>query len=683
MFRTLPIVLVLTIWSGSAAAQSPAPFLSEPVLSALAQETSGEAAKLHVERFSGLHRMRGSRPFRSATDYIVEKLKAYGLKDARVESLKADGVTFYGTQRSRQPWNAEFAELWELRETPQGFERAERLASFDAIPLTLAQDSSSGQVTAELVDVGAGTKEADYAGKDVKGKLVLISSQPEAAAPLAVERFGAAGMLSYAQNQRTAWWREDETLVRWGHLDDFAKTPSFAFMLSLKQARRFQERLAGGERVRLEANVRAGRSKGAYEIASATIPGREKDEVVFSCHLDHPRPGANDNASGCAAILESARTLAELVRQGRLAQPRLTLRFVWPPEVEGTLALLAAKPEWAARVKAAIHLDMVGGGPETKAVFHVTRGPASRPSFVNDVAEALADFANDESYRFAASGQADFPLVSREGGKEPLRAEAAEFSMGSDHQVYADASFGIPAIYMNDWPDRYIHTTGDTPANIDPTKLKRAAFLAAASGYVLATLGEAQVPELLGVIESNALRRSARMLERRATLPGDEAANLTRFQLAFERGVVDSVERFTPLAPASRERAKQFLDRLEALVGAPALSAVGAGAAGDAALVFRRAAEPRGPMTAFGYDYLPDKYGAEKTESLQLLKFEGLRGDGGDYAYEALNFADGRRSVQDIRDALSAEYGPVPLEAVLEYLRALESIGVLTLAPPR
>ncbi len=39
-----------------------------------------------------------------------------------------------------------------------------------------------------------------------------------------------------------------------------------------------------------------------------------------------------------------------------------------------------------------------------------------------------------------------------------------------------DSSFGIPAIYMNDWPDRYIHTNFDTAANIDTTKLKRAAL---------------------------------------------------------------------------------------------------------------------------------------------------------------------------------------------------------------
>jgi len=45
----------------------------------------------------------------------------------------------------------------------------------------------------------------------------------------------------------------------------------------------------------------------------------------------------------------------------------------------------------------------------------------------------------------------------------------------ADHAVYQDSSFRIPAIYLNDWPDRYIHTNFDTAANIDPTKLLRAA----------------------------------------------------------------------------------------------------------------------------------------------------------------------------------------------------------------
>ena len=47
------------------------------------------------------------------------------------------------------------------------------------------------------------------------------------------------------------------------------------------------------------------------------------------------------------------------------------------------------------------------------------------------------------------------------------------------------------------------------------------------------------------------------------------------------------------------------------------------------------------------------------------------------YAYEVLNFVDGRRTAQDIRAAVSAIYGPIPLDVVVEYLRALEAIRVV------
>src|SRR3989454_3175162 len=148
--------------------------------------------------------------------------------------------------------------------------------------------------------------------------------------------------------------------------------------------------------------------------------------------------------------------------------------------------VLANRAPLASRIITVIHMDMVGGGPETKAVFHVTRGPMSLPSFVHDLAWSFAEWVNEESYKFAATGKADRPMVAPEGGKEPLQAEYYAYTMGSDHDVYQDSSFGIPAIYLNDWPDRYIHTNFDTAANIDPTKLKRAAFIGAASGYFLA-----------------------------------------------------------------------------------------------------------------------------------------------------------------------------------------------------
>jgi len=607
------LLLVLTV--ALSATADTLPFLTDKELSALASEISGETAKRNLEGLSRQHRMRGSRGFRAAADQVLGELKRYGYADAHIESFPTDGTIFYGTQRSRPAWNADFAELWEVDANGA---RVTRLASWDAAPITLAQDSASADVTAELIDVGYGAAEADYANRDVRGKIVLASAQPGPVAERALPR-GAVGIVSYAQNQRTAWYGENDNLIRWGHVDTFATQKTFAFMVSLKTARALQQRLASGQSIRMHAKVIAGQENGDYSIATATIPGSEPGEIVFSCHLDHPRPGANDNASGCAAILEVARTLSKLIAEKRLAPPRRTIRFVWPPEIEGTLALLNGRPEIAKNIRAAVHLDMVGGGPETKAIFHVTRGPASQPSFVYDVADSVAMFVNEQTEAFAKTGTARFPLVASDGSKDALRAELAPLSLGSDHQVYSDSSFGIPAIYLNDWPDRYIHTNLDVPANIDSTKLGRAAFIAAASGYALATIGSENAPALREMMEAFALERRARAT-RRKTLP---------FADWYEREMRASIDRFVRGVHVTAPR------------------------------------KVKGTMSAFGYDYFTARH---KGPAIRLNP---------EYQYEALNLWDGKRTDAEIRDMLSAIYEPVPLEDVTQYLDALGAIGVI------
>jgi hypothetical protein len=471
--------LALLVLAPLLAAAAP-PLLPAGQGEAIGAELSGSAALRTVRTLSQHHRMRGSEGYRAAAEAIRDRLRDYGLAEVEIISLPADGRIFYGTQRSRPGWNARFAELWDGRE---------RVASWAEQPISLAQDSVSGRAEADLVDVGAGTSESDYQGKEVHGRLVLTSSQPGAIQELAVGRFGAAGIVSWAQNQRTAWWGEDESLVRWGHLDTFAAHPTFAFMVSPARARGWQERLRRGETVRLRAEVDAGQAPSAYLIPTAIIPGRDRaHEIVFSCHLDHPSPGANDNASGCAGALEIARTLHRLVASGALPRSDRTIRFLWPAEMEGTIALLNARPEFARRTLATIHLDMIGGNTEiTKSVLRVYGSPPSLPSFVSEVGFAFARYVNEQSLRFADTASAEMPLTDPEGDRRALQAEVGGFNEGSDHQVWAEGSWRIPIIYIADWPDRYIHTQRDVPDNLDPTKMRRAMFIAAGAGWYLAS----------------------------------------------------------------------------------------------------------------------------------------------------------------------------------------------------
>ena len=648
------------------------PLLQSDGLAAIANEISGSNAKKTVAELSKHHRMRVSEGFSAATAHIISELTRAGLSDVRIERLPADGKTFYGTQRSRPAWNVRFAELWEVG--TDGSHTAQ-IASYADAPITLAQDSASADLRAELVDAGSGTAASDYEGKDVRGKIVLVSSQPEAVVPLAVERFGAVGIVSYAPNQRTAWWQENRDLIRWGHLDTFSPVRTFGFMVSLNQARAFQERLMRGESILLHARVDSSTSAGAYEIATGTIRGADpalrQQEIVFSCHLDHPNPGANDNASGCAAILEIARTYSALISNGKLKPPSRTIRFVWPAEIEGTLAFLVARPDIVKNIKAAIHLDMVGGGPETKAIFHVTRGPASQPSFINDVAEEIGVFVNAQTERFAMTGSADWPLIEKAGGKEQLGARFVPMTLGSDHQIFAESSFGIPVIYLNDWPDRYIHTSHDVVATLDSTKLKRSAFVAAASGWILANITATDARQLWETVKSRSLARTATMLRERRGLIPQEAATRTRFHLWHERTLAESLSRFFTVPQDVSVEIWPFYDELANLAGGRSTRAV------PPDRVYRRNPALKGPMSVFGYDYLVANFGKEKTAALRLLKHQGARGSGPEYAYEALNLVNGRRTTGEIRDALAAIYGPVTAADVAQYLEALAAIKVI------
>jgi aminopeptidase YwaD len=684
------LVVGLALMSGSAVWAQKPPLLPERDVAVLANELSGEAAKRNLEGLARFHRQRGSAGFHSAAELVAERLRAYGLSGVEILKFPADGKIFYGTQRSRPAWDAEVGELIEIigsESVPcpplkDGLDayadcfvrQTRKIASYEAEPVVLAEDSESADVTAKLVDVGEGTKESDYAGKDVKGEIVLVGAQPGAVQDLAVGKFGAVGIVSYAQNQRTAWSGEDENLIRWGHLETFSANKTFGFMVSLKTARALQGRLADGQKVVLHAVVKAGQHAGNYEVVTAVIPGADaklkEEEIAFSCHLDHQRPGANDNASGCATILEVARTLQKLIGDGKLARPARTIRFIFPPEVEGTMALLNARPEFAARIKAVIHMDMVGGGPETKAVFHVTRGPMSLPSFVHDVAWAFADLVNEESYKFAATGTAEYPMVAPEGGKEPLRAEYSAFSMGSDHEVYQDSSFGIPAIYLNDWPDRYIHTNFDTAANIDTTKLKRAGFIGAASGYFLA--GEHKKEEFSRMIHvfkaGDVAAEGPRLLRGSEVSAADEFISSNLYSVYFD-GVVYSLARFLGSTCTAKDRSGCYEKEKT--------KAPSEGIPVDGRTTYLRNPRLHGPLVVFGYNYFEVHATDLGVATPKLLSYEGLWGGGEEYAYEVLNFADGKRNAQEIRDAVSAEYGPVPVELVIEYLKALEKIGVV------
>jgi hypothetical protein len=701
------IVAVSTLCSISGLAQQP--FLNTRQWTVLRDEANGAAPYENLRYLTTLHRVPATSAFELAADFILRRSKEYGLADAHSEQFPIDGTKTYGLMRSYLGWSVEEARLWEVR--PDHL----LIGDWATDPIRLADYSHSADIETALIDVGNGAGEADYKGKDVRGKIVLADGVLAAVQQLALIEHGAAGIVSDMPNQTTAWSGLDETPVRWGHLD--ARQPTgFAFMVSRATAQALRAQLQTGKVVLLNAHVKATVGPGHWTVVTAVIPGIDPvspnsspKEIIFSCHLDHERPGANDNGSGCVTILESARMLAHLIRSGALPPPRRTLRFIWGPEVEGTMAFLASHPETRQRAVANIHMDMVGGDPfKNKSIFHVTATPWSLPSFVTDVGAVFLS-----TIRTAASGYAAGALPAEEGIVETraggrgtlneLMADVTPYSSGSDHDDYDSSTIAIPSLYLRDWPDIYIHTDHDTVDQIDPTKLRRVALLGAAAGYVYANLDASQLPNLIPFLTAQAQSRLAQNYSAAQQLLDDsqaappaawyEAHNLLRQTLRREIGTLHSLVAFTG-APENFDA-----DGVKALTSQAAIfegwldsHTKGAAANGiqptppwtglpDAQRIPARIGE-FGPLTYQNENVLLARLGKQRYAEIQLINSDAtpllhVRDQGGLYAYEIVNFVDGKRTVGEIRDAVSAEYGPLPVNLVFDYLQACAEAGVI------
>ncbi len=651
-------------------------FWPDAVPRAIAAEVDGVAVLETVKALGRFHRVHGSPGFAAAAEAMRARAEAAGLAEARIERLPADGQTHYAHFRSYLGWNAEEAVLEEVRPTPRVFVR------FPDLPVALADYSQDADVTADLVDVGAGTRPEDYAGKEVAGRIVIASGPLPLVHRLACLERGALGFLSDFPNQTTAWSGDDRDLVRWGHLSPYETKNRFAFMLSKRQSEALRERLRRGETVVVRARVRARMVPATYDVVSAVLSGTDAaaGEVVLTAHLCHQSAGANDNASGSASILEVGRALQAAVARGTLPRPRRSIRFLWLPEIAGSQAWLIRNPEIAKRLVAGIHMDMVGGLlSTTRGTFHLSRTAETLPHVVNVIARAFFDDVVAASSHYAErGGEPRDGLAWPPGSREVFLGDVRALEMGSDHEVFEEATFGVPMVYFHDWPDVTIHTNKDLPENLDATKLGRVSYLGAGIAWTLAALPDAEAPRLLAVARA-AVDRGVREADLRAELLDDpaDAPVVRREALASGAQLLRSVGVLWPgLATTAREAEVQLESRPRPGAGAsraagPSRSPLALGVATDRRVPVRNP-EVRGPLDVYYYNQLEEVLGSGFAAPALSERWGGV------LAYECLNLVDGRRSVGEIRDVLTGRYMKVTVGEVAEYLDLLARARVVS-----
>ena len=245
----------------------------------------------------------GSEEERKACDYLTSRLKAYGYTPVVHEF---DSYISY-------PRGASLA-----------ISAAGKRFDIPAVGVAFGQTTAVDGITDDVVLVGAGSA-ADYVGKDVRGKVVLVTRLPSPAIALAAANHGARGMICMSAGKQrhkmiiTPVWGTPEfdqvnTIPR-VHVVSIAKTDGDRIMAALKE---------GPVRATLVTDVFEGWRK--VRLPTAELKGREPEFALVGAHYCSWFDGSTDNVSGDACVLELARVLKTF--DGKL---RYGIRFAWWP----------------------------------------------------------------------------------------------------------------------------------------------------------------------------------------------------------------------------------------------------------------------------------------------------------------------------------------------------------------
>jgi len=663
----------------------PRTLLPLSVLQDIINESSGELTLQNEIYLTGVNRNRLPEEYQNGyfeTRFILDRLKEYGYDQAEIIELPTT---------SKTTWDAEQAELWLV----EPFKK--KLYDLKDIPATLCQGSVSTDTTAELIDVGPGYTEAFYQGKEVKDNIVLVYGSPERARQLAVEKFGAKGIIACTSSHPEF----DRDQLGWNSIRIGEKDkPAFAFMVSERTYYDLKQMLDRKTKVKIRAMVKSQTVPYREEMTMGWIKGSEKpeQELVLTGHLFEglSKQGANDDASGCVAILEAGRVIKKLVADGKIPPPKRSIRFLFVPEISGTMAYLKKYPEVARKFYANLNEDMVGEAlVKNLSAFRLETSPYSLPSYLNDVVASFVEWMGASQRISQDTGWKYYEVLSPAGSRDPFYYTIDRFSGGSDHIVFVDGSVRVPAVMFICWPDMWYHTSGDLPDKSDSTQLKRVVTLTVASAIFLSNAGPKEACLMLNEIATRGQERLGQEKGRAEALVMSAGKNLTNARKEAVNILNQAFDREKEALNSARffgQNDQKFLALLKAKLSTlnemkdvwlQELEATYQAACAGEKVKPEKLTLTADELRLSGVIPVRKPLPAETEPWAVMMKLREMNLQISPFIFQAefelRNFINGQRSILDIRNAASAEYNPLPLLDVEKYFQALEKAGMVEL----
>jgi len=515
------------------ASAEPAPPLPEPLKAALAGITApalaARIAFLAAPNMEG--RGLGSRGLETAAEYVAASLALAGVPPLAEAGPKAPPSEAYFQLVPLRQLGGAGGEVTVERRSGEEVRRRSFLSGVDCLFPPLPPQS----VTAPVVFAGYGIRERepardDYSGLDARGRIVLVLAglpggaewqkaelvarygsekrRERFAAKLELARtLGAAAVMAVEGDDLATRVLANEPPEEGSFLpyDGGAEAPPLvrvspvaadavlaAAGLNVASARIAAPRDLAGVTVtiRVTASERLIASRNVVGTLAGTDPALRTEAVVIGAHVDHlgtsgkaVYPGADDNASGVAALLEIARAFAD-----SKARPKRTLVFAfWTGEEEGKLGsgYWVKHPLWPlARTTVYLNLDMIGHPwtmEEIRTLVADTRLPKGE-EFLARVKPA--DFA-EPGLPVDAPELAAALLRAGPGTGLALHLDRTDgTSGGSDYRDFARAGVPWVRFFGNFFPA--YHESGDTAGALDAAQVQRMARFCFATAWLLA-----------------------------------------------------------------------------------------------------------------------------------------------------------------------------------------------------
>jgi hypothetical protein len=279
-----------------------------------------------------------------------------------------------------------------------------------------------------------------------------------------------------------------------GSLQASASNPVPVFSVSYLDGRTLATAAKAGLAVRVSLDATIG--EGRPRTVVATIRGEDPARYfLVTAHGDSDSggPGADDNASGVATVMEMARTFSTLIASGQLPRPAVSLRFaIWGTEYHSSEAYVTREGAALKSCAGVINFDETGAGAEREAIYVESNEVPWNRTLLSTFEQIGADYRGQPGFwpEFATNpsqggtdSYAFLPRKYKGTGTTALEIPATTvYTAAWDHTATLTQTPGWrtntndAATVVIDY-SAYYHSAGDTPANTterEPQNMVRA-----------------------------------------------------------------------------------------------------------------------------------------------------------------------------------------------------------------